>query len=78
MIMCATILEVQRDRLLVRDNSTSQIVSVNTRFACNFRVNNRVKIFYNGIMTMSIPPQKTLLGYSEFRLICAYEIKRGR
>ena len=57
MIMCATILEVQRDRLLVRDNSTSQIVAVNTRFACNFRVNNRVKIFYNGIMTMSIPPQ---------------------
>ena len=57
MIMCATILEVQRDRLLVRDNSTSQIVAVNTRFSCNFRVNNRVKIFYNGIMTMSIPPQ---------------------
>lgn len=31
MIMCATILEVQRDRLLVRDNSTSQIVAVKIR-----------------------------------------------
>lgn len=57
MVMCATILEVNRNSLLVRDNATSQDVLVNTSCVCHFRVNDRVKIIYNGIMTMSIPPQ---------------------
>lgn len=57
MLMCATILRVERDRLLVRDSSTNQAVVVNTSCVCNFRVNNRVGIIYNGIMTLSIPPQ---------------------
>ncbi len=57
MMMCATVLEVNNNSLLVRDNSTSQEVVVNKSCVCNFRVNDVVGIVYNGIMTMSIPPQ---------------------
>ena len=55
--MCAQILEIDDDRLLVRDNITRQEVAVNTRCNCNFRVGDRIIILYNGAMTMSIPPQ---------------------
>lgn len=57
MVMCATILEVNQNDLLVRDNATSQEVVVNTSNVCNLREGNRVKIIYNGIMTRSLPPQ---------------------
>lgn len=57
MIMCAAVLEVNQDSLLVRDNATSQEVIVNNSCVCKFRVNDRVGIVYNGIMTRSIPPQ---------------------
>lgn len=59
--MCATILTINRDSLLVRDNATSQEVIVNTSCVCNFRVNDRINIIYNGIMTMSLPPQISAL-----------------
>lgn len=57
MTMCAEILEISDKRLLVRDSRTMQEVAVNTRCSCNFRVGDRVRIFYSGAMTMSIPPQ---------------------
>lgn len=57
MIMCATVLEVNNDNLLVHDNVTEQEVVVNTSCACRFSVDDRVKIIYNGIMTNSLPPQ---------------------
>lgn len=57
MIMCATVLEVNDNRLLVRDSRTEQEVVVNTQCACRFRVDDRVKIVYNGAMTNSLPPQ---------------------
>lgn len=59
--MCARILKVNRNSLLVRDNATSQEVIVNTSCVCNFRVNDRVNIIYNGMMTMSLPPQISAL-----------------
>ncbi len=56
-IMCAVILEVNQDSLLVRDSATSQEVLVHTSCTCGFQRNDRVNILYNGAMTMSIPPQ---------------------
>lgn len=55
--MCARILEIDDNRLLVRDSRTRQEVVVNTRCNCNFRVGDRIIIIYSGAMTMSIPPQ---------------------
>lgn len=57
MIMCATILEVNSDNLLVHDVRTKQEVIVNTPCTCRFSVDDRVRIVYNGIMTNSLPPQ---------------------
>ena len=55
--MCAQILEIDDNRILVRDSRTRQEVVVNTRCKCNFRVGDRIIIIYSGAMTMSIPPQ---------------------
>ncbi len=55
--MCAEILEIGNKQLLVRDSKTDQEVAVNTRCNCNFRVGDKIIIFYNGAMTLSIPPQ---------------------
>lgn len=55
--MCAEILEIGNKQLLVRDSKTEQEVAVNTRCNCNFRVGDKIIIFYNGAMTASIPPQ---------------------
>lgn len=57
MIIYASILEINGNQLLVFDHATQQEVAVNLRCGCNFRINDNVKIIYNGIMTMSIPPQ---------------------
>lgn len=57
MVMCATVLEVNQNNLLVRDNANSQEVVVNTSNVCNLRVGDRVRIIHNGAMTMSLPPQ---------------------
>ena len=56
-IMRAVILEVSKDNLFVRDSETNQEVLVHTNCVCNLHVNDRILILYNGIMTMSIPPQ---------------------
>lgn len=61
MIMHATVLRVQNGNLLVRDHRNTQEVVVHTRFARHFRVGDRVRILYNGIMTMSLPPQITAI-----------------
>ncbi len=48
MFMRATVLEVNKDGLLVRDNETEQDVIVHTSCVCRIRVNDRVGIVYNG------------------------------
>lgn len=57
--MYATVLEVRTQNLLVCDHSTDQEVLVHTANACRFSKGNCVCIYFNGIMTMSIPPQIT-------------------
>lgn len=58
MTMCATIIGIENGRLLVLDNATEQEVIVKTR--CNkFDEGDKVRIIYNGIMTLSLPPQIT-------------------
>jgi len=57
MILQAIVVKVRPGNLLVFDESMSQTVLVHTPQACRFRVGNCVSIFYNGIMTRSIPPQ---------------------
>ena len=59
MTMTATVLNVRQDGLLVRNQRTGQEVQVHTRLARRFRRGDRVLIVYNGIMTMSLPPQIT-------------------
>ncbi len=56
MTMCATIIGIEDCGLLVVDNATEQEVLVKTRCR-NFSEGERVKIIYNGIMTLSLPPQ---------------------
>lgn len=57
MIIYAEVLETGQNQILVRDSSTNQETAVNLRNGCNFSVGDTVQIVYNGIMTMSIPPQ---------------------
>lgn len=57
MTMCAAVLEISDNSLLVRESRTRQEIVVNTRCNCNFRVGDRVRILYSGAMTGSIPPQ---------------------
>lgn len=61
MTMQAIVIRVRPGDLLVFDESMSQTVIVHTPQACRFRVGNCVRIFYSGIMTMSIPPQITAI-----------------
>lgn len=55
--MCATVLEISDNRLLVRDSRTDQEVVVNTSCRCDLRAGDRIRIIFNGAMTMSLPPQ---------------------
>mgnify|MGYP000772718469 CR=1 FL=1 len=57
MLMIAIVRTVRPGRLLVRDLATGQNVVVNTNQARRFFPGDRVSIFYNGVMTQSIPPQ---------------------
>lgn len=61
MVMLAIVLKVESNSILVRDLSNNQEVQVNMRNTQNISVGDRVAIFYNGTMTMSIPPQITAL-----------------
>ncbi len=56
MIMNAEVLGIENGFLMVLDMDGDREVAVNTR-CLNFRSGDRVKIIYNGIMTLSIPPQ---------------------
>ncbi len=55
--MTATVISVQNGSLLVFDLRSRQRVRVITRNARCFRPGNFVCIRYNGVMTLSIPPQ---------------------
>ena len=57
MLMLATVREVRLNSLLVRDRAASQEVVVNTRNTRGFSPGDIVRIFYNGVMTQSVPPQ---------------------
>ena len=57
MIMNAVVIEAQPGRLLVLDLDTRQRVVVNTQEAWRWRAGDVVRIWYDGIMTRSIPPQ---------------------
>ena len=57
MIMCADVIEVNDDNLLVRDIRTQQEVIVNTPCSCRLDAGDRIRIVYNGAMTNSLPPQ---------------------
>lgn len=65
MIMCAEVTGVDNGRLIVTDSSSQQEVVVNTR-CLDFNKGEKVKICYNGIMTMSLPPQ--ISAYSIIRM----------
>lgn len=62
MIMNAVVIEVQPGRLLVLDLDTRQRVLVNTPEAWQWHSGDLVRIWYNGSMTRSIPPQISALG----------------
>ena len=55
--MCAEVLEVGDGYLLVRNYSDNQEVIVRTPCFCRYSPNDSVRITYNGIMTLSLPPQ---------------------
>ena len=57
MFMQAVVIEVYLDQLLVIDLDTRQDVIVNTLASRQFRPGYVVNIWYDGIMTNSIPPQ---------------------
>ena len=57
MIMQAVVIEVQWGRLLVLDLDARQRVLVNTPDASRFGPGDTIRIWYDGVMTASIPPQ---------------------
>lgn len=67
MIMIATVLRVDSGSLLVRDMKTGDEVLVHFRNADRFNVGDRIRIFYNGQMTFSIPPQITAISIQKIQ-----------
>lgn len=61
MFLLATVREVNRSNLLVRSVANGQDIVVITNNARCFSVGDRVGIWYNGIMTRSMPPQISAL-----------------
>jgi hypothetical protein len=57
----AQVLQVTDGDLLVRSCRTGQEILVHTDCACRFSAGDCVRIRFNGVMTMSIPPQITAL-----------------
>lgn len=55
----ARVLQVMEDALLVRSCRTGQEILAHTGCAGCFSVGDCVRIRFNGVMTMSIPPQIT-------------------
>lgn len=85
MNMTATVLQADRQSLLVR-NEEAEEVRVNYRNANNFSVGDRIRITFNGQMTFSIPPQITATSIERLRPapqpvpseVRAVVIQRGR
>ncbi|MCL2019408.1 MAG: YobA family protein [Oscillospiraceae bacterium] len=61
MQMIATVIAVNPRSLTVRNEESGETVIVNLNNPRRFNVGNRVRITYNGIMTMSMPPQITAI-----------------
>lgn len=57
MLMIAVVREAREGSLLVRDSRTGQDVVVFTNRPDCFSRGDVVRIWYNGVMTRSIPPQ---------------------
>ena len=57
MFMIATVREVWFHQLLVRDRATSQNFIVNTRNIRGFFPGDIIRIWYNGVVVPSFPPQ---------------------
>lgn len=57
--LCATVLQVDQQNIMVCNYSNNQEVLVHAKDAYRFSKGNCVCIHFNGIMTMSIPPQIT-------------------
>lgn len=55
--MIATVLRIDRQSLLVRNEATGEEFLVHYRNPGAFAVGDRVRILYNGQATFSIPPQ---------------------
>ena len=55
--LCAEILEINPDSLLVRSSRDRQEILVKTDCTCGYARHDRVHILYDGIMTRSSPPQ---------------------
>lgn len=67
MNMFATVLQVDSQSLLVRDEATGEEVLVFFPNASRFSVGDRVRITHNGQMTLSIPPQITATAIERLR-----------
>lgn len=67
MTMTATVLRVEPQRLLVRDEENGQEVLVLFRNANRFSSGDRIRITFNGQMTFSIPPQITAISIERLR-----------
>lgn len=67
MSMYATVVQAQASSLLVIDRSTSQQVFVHTTNGNRFSAGQCVCICYNGVMTLSIPPQITATSITRAR-----------
>ena len=55
--MKATVIHVRHTGLTVFDHKTRQEVIVHADNTCRFHPGDRICIEYNGIMTLSLPPQ---------------------
>lgn len=55
--MQAVVVSVEPNQLLVFDRRNQQRVIVHTKEAGCFHPGNLVRIYYDGVMTRSIPPQ---------------------
>lgn len=61
MNMTATVIRVEPRSLLVRNEENGEEVLVFYRNAGNYSVGDRIRINFNGQMTLSIPPQITAI-----------------
>lgn len=68
MTMTADVLKNNGDSLFVRDWESSQEVQVNLPRPCRLCPGDRVCIRYDGVMTLSLPPQIAAQSVRKLRL----------